>query len=502
MEIICKYVKEQASVDATSVKIKDITKSVDILMKRFIGAMCDDFPEINLDLQLCGSMAEETRTWTAISDRNEQLEFDYLAVMKTWPWCGELRFKHSETCIGYMNIEHDISDKDSVSGETDMLDNGIGDKFQINLFNSVDTRCKGNFCARYGRIGKQLSEVESTINLSKGCRFCTVYASTGNLRMALSKQHPHDKVWLVWNAKLCSEEMSPVFGNHINIRVDLHPIFKMDPKQIIHTSTDPEYANLLTETGGSWYLFPKKCKEQHTNWKCVHTTWRISTYETELNLIRKMSSEHRLAYRILKFIIALLASKHSLGMKEFRGVTSYELKNILLHHTCTCDDPTLGVEICLLEMLKRLSKCYAAGSLPHFLLNYNTLDRLPHKNSYRIMEYFLQTINDILNITNAHSTFDDVLKDFISIKIILDWELTESKNHRNNEMVSIPSTLTDFVRKRHTKSADDTINDILVLAATHKNFIPTHITGINQFHTLNHEQINSSVQCISQIILT
>ncbi|XP_045194671.2 uncharacterized protein LOC123550305 [Mercenaria mercenaria] len=497
MDFLCKHVIEKVSLDMSNEVVKDITKAVDVLMNRFVKSMQKEFPEIQVDhVRLCGSMAEKTRLWISqnIDNALPELEFDYLAVLKTWPSCGEMRFKLSDTCTGLMSIEYDINDKESVSGQTDFLSNLVKHTFILNFITSVNRGCKKKFCPQYGASGGfTLGRTNKYSNIN-GCAFCTVYADSGNLRMGSSNGQ---KLLFIWTPKSYHRGFQMAFDKDDDykyqlkykaqsIEIDFHPVLILDGTRVIAAKDNSANQTMMTEEiimmteDIPMFLFPKKC-DQHLQGKCAMMGWRISTHETELSMIKQTPSEHRLAYMILKYLVKKLVL-HLDRDNSFKDISFYDLKTVLLRHIIVCQGPIKGTAYCLTDMLEMLSLCYRNLCLSHFRLSFNLLEcrrkfdgtdscSLPY--SYQEIGYVLDTISNVLNIPNAHCDLNDVIRDLLAIRIIakgLRVLVNCSTSHRIDQhdeiekktIILLSRSLSVFVASRRSASADETLKDTAV----------------------------------------
>jgi hypothetical protein len=170
MEEFCSDVIEKVCLNHEKAEVEDVTNGVEQLINRFVGLMIAMFPDFNIKrVTPCGSMAEKTRI-----KGNEQLEYDFIIEMESWPRCGELKFQRS--CEGSMQPLYKVSTDDYVCLSTDVITT-----FRHNLCKSVKKNCKNSFCPSLR------NQYQDSNKIANGCQSCSVYMTTGCLRLELSE---------------------------------------------------------------------------------------------------------------------------------------------------------------------------------------------------------------------------------------------------------------------------------------------------------------------------
>ena len=95
MDGFFKVIQDDYMIKLDDPEIQELKRAVDILMLRFTGALQDSYPGFNIvDVVACGSMEEGTRV-RETDETKAYLEFDYLAVLKSFPDSYQLRFRIS-----------------------------------------------------------------------------------------------------------------------------------------------------------------------------------------------------------------------------------------------------------------------------------------------------------------------------------------------------------------------------------------------------------------------
>ncbi|XP_045193536.2 uncharacterized protein LOC123549470 [Mercenaria mercenaria] len=420
MEYLCKEVDEKIRVHVDSPEVKDIMKAVDILMHRFVDVLHEFSPATKIDrLQLCGSMAEGTRIWYPTEYLLNDLEFDYIAVMKSLPVSGSFVFKHC--CEGAMEVMYEVTDPQSVQDKYVNLHEDIKSRFIEILVKGINAKCEKYFCT-------------GTSGFQSGCKCCTVYMKTGNLRYSIGRG---SQIAFVWSSidkmtvnpfrynKMLNASPDHAATDMFQIIVDFHPVIEVDISKV-QPKDDGTGLPLIKEN--TYFVFPKHCYPACSN-KC----WRISTCQTELQLLTETSKEHILAFCVLKFI------GQSVELDGYGGyVQQYEAKCVVLNHIKWCKTPYIGAHVCLLQMMKDIYKCGTSFFLQHPVLPYNlhcvlsTREyKYKHTNFHKTLYLLFASQKDIYSI-------NDFLNDNKSLAVLE----CGMRNERGRSFIDLRSLLT------------------------------------------------------------
>ncbi|XP_053402623.1 uncharacterized protein LOC128557961 [Mercenaria mercenaria] len=378
-------------------------------------------------------MSEKTRIWG--TDRMCDMEFDYLAIMKPWPGCGNFKFNH--TTPGEMDVEYEVIDPQSVAGEYDHLSLDVKHVFLANFYKCMHEKCMENFCASVTN--------RNIRNISNGCQFCSVYMQAGNLTCTDTMLWPYmqqssnfGRLKFLWRSKINSINIPYTFKdmddllikgynriacksetanrdssplslkwrkekvNKITIEVDFNPVLMVDVTRVQNKAKPVS----KLDKDKNYFLFPKS-REVGVN------SWRISTWEIELDILTGSSTEHRLAYTVLKFM-----SKKNLGIFEISH-NQYELKLDVIRHIQNCKTPNIGAHVCLLYILHDIAICKCECKRMHPLLHFNLYDVF-RSNKYDYILHIIYLKVFILLLANQKGLYSvsEVLHDLFSIKSV------------------------------------------------------------------------------------
>ena len=181
-----------------------------------------------------------------------------------------------------------------------------------------------------------------------GCPRCTVDMDTGYLKI-FGDDCKDCSLLLLWTSYATSmsdfdcdslQATQPI--KYLAVHIDFLPACKISGEQI-----DRSYP---------LFMVRKMCSY------CKYIS-RLSDCLGEIEYFRKKVSEkHRKSYIILKFIFQFNVILHK-----------YHLKLILFQHCETCSDTSNDYTICVLSILRELSKSYETNVLMSFLGNVNLL---------------------------------------------------------------------------------------------------------------------------------
>lgn len=374
MDILCNYVNICENINYNDQNVKDAIKAVDVLMKRFVKAMGEDYPEFHVeDLRLCGSMAEKTR----IKDSRTFLEFDYIAVMKTWPGFGKLRPLPTPYCSASSKIIFDVNNEDSTNVQSDFLTVDIADTFLMNFRRCIDHRCRQYFC-------RQTLDYEICpklpYSIEQACGFCSVYIGNGRLILSKRSRKPESRwdsspISFVWTNTIDTTKIR----RPLKVDVDFNPVLtfgrfgRLNSKAL---SLIPKHVSMCKMDGIICEHYSESTTKDHICGHYSNLDWRITTYEDELNSICKASYSHKVAFMALKFLMKSLFLENSVffnnSIESKYHLTPYHIKNIFMLHLQKCQYKcSYKAGECLRLMFEKLLECYTRCKLPHFRLKYN-----------------------------------------------------------------------------------------------------------------------------------
>ena len=173
-----------------------------------------------------------------------------------------------------------------------------------------------------------------------------------------------------------------------------------------------------------------------------HCCWRLSCTPLEVAAMNAMHEVHRKCYKIMKYICkgstgdkinqrdGILAKNHGLKL-----LSSYMLKNVVMHHNAKCVNSIKSVSICLRQMFDLLLDFHECECLPVFFMpslnawskdNFTKETRLPD-----VIPLFHKTVFETIagvapgsyNFDNCHSTLLGVIN--VAAKMELETLMTE-----------------------------------------------------------------------------
>ncbi|XP_053401034.1 uncharacterized protein LOC123549694 [Mercenaria mercenaria] len=500
MEYLHEEIKKKVCVDFENEEIQDIMKAVDILMNRFINELTTKFPSTKIDrLALCGSMAEQTRLWRGSDDRCD-LEFDYLAILKSFPGCEDFFLEHS--IDGQMEVKYKIVNLQSKEFVYVNLNPEVKFVFACNFHTCINEKCRQNSCAL------SLRTTTHMIDSFSGCQFCSVCMKTGELKCIqtslhhgrVNNLHHLDRLRFLWISKnrLLSipsasngncdifrqiksdweyslrnrfeftlpelPELSDKQPEAVSIEVDFHPVLEVvdadvvqrlvrcfrwwgDEKcvlfqniytyslknritavkaqqlclnmpskilrlayftlKILAISNQWKFKKIpLLEKKPKYVLFPK-------GYIYDNKLWRVSTCQSELEILKKTSKEHRLAFCFLKFL--------AMEMKEFDRtfptLNQYEAKIAVINHINGCKSPAIGAHVCALNILNDIVRCRSVKLMNHPFLQLNLYDMV---NLYEENWQFIHFKVLLLVLVNRKGKYaiTDLHNDLISVWLV------------------------------------------------------------------------------------
>ncbi|XP_045193537.2 uncharacterized protein LOC123549471 [Mercenaria mercenaria] len=556
MECICNEIKEKTCVDYGNEEIQDIMKAVDILMNRFVGEFSEKYPDIKIDrLALCGSMAEKTRIWC--SEDKCDLEFDYLAIVKSLQSYGDYMFEHN--AYGQVEVKYKGTDSESVSGEHVNLSSNIKLTFINNFHKCITEKCERNWCTLSLKKGRGFPVIPEL----DGCSFCSVRMQTGSLICSyIPVYSAFRRLRFLWKSKHKSLSTSYVEGsdlkkvletaksakviNHfigdgdidttdiddflpqiywrdknvsgmIWIEVDFNPVIELDRTKVVQKTRmiRVSYENII--------LFPRALYREHIFYRSMYGTnyniidyvlkliriknkwklkvtpdlrndekyflfpkyigdfrkcWRLSTYQTEMNILNEASKEHRLAYCVLKFLFIVL--KMGLGVLDrlyIPIISNYEAKLAVIQHIKHCKTPNIGAHVCVLNILHGIALCKeGSASVDHPVLKLDLYEMLK-TNVHKSFERTLSTIRLkilILILVNRRSdyTVTDLCNDAISSYLYSNIISIQYRNitwsSRETRFLQFKESLTELhslvTRRKEHASKGELIKSISVFA--------------------------------------
>lgn len=375
-------VKDNVFVDHDREEIRDIQKSVEIMLNRLTKLLEKSCPIYSIiRIVPCGSMAEHTRNWKFLNNYEYGvLEFDYLAVLED---SSLGQSKTTNTCAGFMQIE--ILNQSGPILKfcrrpfTTLEQKSLSFAFHFDLLKSINSLCscmgfieqfsisRVNECCKaciHGEVYKQDTFTET-------CERCHVKTATGVLRLATgttsgSPYTQNCSLVFEWNRHHCDTVLHPRTGNDekvhkVLILVDYLPTVELNSQSSKRTISD---SNTQTDGISNHFLVPKCCYRNH------HFCWKISHCESEVQILRSTEVAHRHAYRVLKFLFEHVFKGFPISATGIPA--TYKLKTAVMHHCQACTNNRNWIK-CTLEILRYLSNFYSTNGLPHFFSNLNLL---------------------------------------------------------------------------------------------------------------------------------
>ena len=405
----CKAIQEECLIQMDDLEIQEVKKGVDVLMRRFMKALQDSYPSVNIvDVQACGSMEDGTR----VREPNPNkffLEFDYLAVLKSWPGYDQLKFKHS--CAGTMNVLHNVQFCDVLptsSHRLEYIPTHVKNCFRMNLVNVINANCQKHLCAKYRKCNEkgEFQNILYEFERPFGCVFCTTHTENGYMYGGdLIREGVMPKMRFLWvNVNNKPETnvnpenvLLPLEHSYTRrkIEVDFHPVILVNQDNIL-PSSEP-----LMDKNLQYYLFPKSFR-----YPCLHSQcWGLSVYLGELQILQGSSEVHRAAYGVLKYLTSenFYSKKPLFNGLQQNTIGSYEVKTAVLYHIAKCGDKTRSLIECTTDILDILASSYVDVNLQHYFLQYNLLSKEPSL-IYQRTGYILRGFRDMLRLNTTDTS--------------------------------------------------------------------------------------------------
>ncbi|XP_053401313.1 uncharacterized protein LOC123549472 isoform X2 [Mercenaria mercenaria] len=496
-------------------------------------------------------MAEKTRIWRS-KDRCD-LEFDYLAIVKSLQSYSDYMFEHH--VYGQGEVKYKRTDSESVGGQYVNLSSDIKLTFVNNLHKCITEKCERNWCTLSLKNHHYSREFD-------GCTFCSVCMQTGSLICYYTPVYSaFSRLRFLWKSKHKSQRTSYVVGrdlkdeikrftrninytdttdiddllqkiywkdekvSEIRVEVDLHPVIELDRAKVIQKTRTIRFLNK------NIILFPRALYREHIFYRLMYGTnyniidyvlkllhinnkwkvkvtpdlrndekyflfpkcfnndypecWRLSTYQTELNILNEASKEHRLAYCVLKYFILVI--KFTIN-EVFPIISNYEAKLAVIQHIKQCETPDVGAHVCVLNILHDIALWKeGSASMDHPILKLDLYGIL-QKNDIVYLS-FHTTLSavclKILILILAHKRrdyfFTDLYNDAILIYLYSSFISMQYKNIIQTSLSSGETRFTKFtdikesfndlhslVTRRKEHASKDELREVLVPLCTRK----------------------------------
>ena len=331
-----------AQIDFNNKEIQDIQTGVRTYLERLTTRMNERRRFRISYIQPCGSMEEkssilkENKRIFARGDIEKYIEFDYLAIHDT---PDDIRLddscqgcRTSQSCPGCRTSNGPIP-KWSLGAHKDF--------FRLALYCTA-----AGSCDCFSR--RTSNQVLDSYGFD-GCPRCIVDMDTGYLQLFGDERMDNDySLLLLWTSYATSlsdfdcislQAAQPI--KYLAVHIDFLLACKISGEQI-----DRSYP---------LFMVPKLCSY-------CNGTGRLSDCLGEIEyFLKKVSEKHRKSYIILKFL------------SQFSLIDKYHLKLILFQHCKICSDTSEDYTICVLSILRELSKSYETNVLMSFLGNVNLL---------------------------------------------------------------------------------------------------------------------------------
>ena len=342
----------KAKVDRSSREIQDISSAVEEMLERLVSGGIEMNYEVygeqklnlkfhKVDLEPCGSMAEQTSLWKSTRRQfrqNTYLEFDYLTVLQNEDNVVEIRGGACQGC------------RDIYSGDRRLWADSFNWAFLKALYSRIHSRCS---CC----VDPDDTCSEDDRHDIRPCTECTVVRDTGYLQIAKIpeisqrnvKHTEHCSLVFYWTSRTNSlmapnvETLQPTEKiKRLVVRVDLFPAFEFP------SNRDGD------QCGIKRFIIAKRCPH------CIGIGhFMVSYCMHELNAIKHVSDQHRQSYIIIKF----LYGQFIYWTEEDKYVNSYHAKVAFLTHRQTCTDEWKDYNTCITEILQSLEEAYRSKSL-------------------------------------------------------------------------------------------------------------------------------------------
>ena len=337
-----------------------------------------------MDVVACGSMEEGTRVHET-DETKAYLEFDYLAVLKSFPDSYQLRFRISLS--GCMEILRGTRfPYDPCCPKVMDFLNCVRNTFRENCTEVATANCLKHFCAKYKYNGLNVEyQYLSKNERPYGCGLCTVHIKNGYV---IGNLRNTGKLNLLW---VCNE-IETNFSTK-NIDVDFHPVILVNPGSILPPYGHPNY---IIDSNLQYYLFPGKLSKSYPGY------WSVSVYRGEVQILQSTPEIHRAAYVVVKYLITKNFLSENFLIKEFtfhcNMVDTYEVKTAVLHHIKSCDGRNKSLLGCIADILDRLTSAYINGKLQHYFLRYNLLSNTDSAICVQT-GHIMQILRDMLTLS-------------------------------------------------------------------------------------------------------
>ena len=285
----------KAKVNRSSREIQDISSAVEEMLTRLISGEIEmNYDDYSLkltlkfhkvDLEPCGSMAEQTSLWKSTRRQLRQntfLEYDYLAVLQNEDNVVKIERGGRPGCQGCREI-YSVGDRILWPGE-------FNKAFLETLYSRIHSRCS---CC----VDPDDTCSEDDRHDSRPCTECTVVRDTGYLQIAkiphisrfYVKQSEHCSLVFYWTSRTDSllapnvETLQPTEKiKRLVIRVDLLAAFEFP------SNRDGD------QCGIKRFIIAKNCPYCYITPHCYITLGCMVSYcMHELNAIKHVSDQHR-----------------------------------------------------------------------------------------------------------------------------------------------------------------------------------------------------------------
>ena len=403
LEEFFQHITSKAPVDFTNREIKDIQNAVDEMLDRIRTRVNSRGIFDIARIVPSGSAVEKTSIWK-FHNRNQYLEFDFLAILKNTinNQCeDQIPTNDCQGCITtvkplvelermrqYYNKWDDFSAKKLLNKHV------ICDLFltEINHCLTSSCDCLSLQCDKDTVGFSKISFQPSAVEHKHECDGCTVKMPTGALRVNTEKkvdqgsQGPN-KCSLIfkWTSKKRTLQAPDMLLLHEAQPISSLPIY-------VDFLPAQEFLNPTSSGAGdehNFFIVPKRCDV------CSDVySWRKSWCRAEINAITQtMSDKHRRCYQIMKYL-----------SERFQGVPTYDMKTVVLHHYATCPDKTDICVDCVMGMFLHLVHAYTTRELLSYQSNLNILKG---KSGFcHIMQAICERLGDALCSVSLADTWE------------------------------------------------------------------------------------------------